>query len=51
LLIAGDVLKQGQHQVIILGGTIDPDEQAVRGPLSGIVHEQWQDKAVCVIVA
>lgn len=34
LLIANELLNQGQHRVIILGGTIDPDEQAVRSSLA-----------------
>ncbi len=47
LLIAGELLDQGQHKIIILGGTIDPDEQAVRGTLSRIILEQLQvDKAI-----
>lgn len=47
LLIAGELLNQGQHKTIILGGTIDPDEQAVRGTLSRIILEQLQvDKAI-----
>ena len=47
LLIASELLDQGQHKIIILGGTIDPAEQAVRGTLSRIVLAQLQvDKAI-----
>jgi DeoR/GlpR family transcriptional regulator of sugar metabolism len=47
LLIASELLQQGQYKIIILGGTIDRDEQAVRGTLSRIVLEQLQvDKAI-----
>lgn len=47
LLIASELLDQGQHKLIILGGTIDQDERAVRGTLSRIVLEQLQvDKAI-----
>lgn len=47
LLIAAELLNQGQHKIIILGGTIDPDERAVRGTLSRIILGQLQvDRAI-----
>lgn len=47
LLVVQELLKQGQHKVIMLGGTIDPEEQAVRGTLSRTVLAQLQvDKVI-----
>jgi DeoR/GlpR family transcriptional regulator of sugar metabolism len=47
LLVVQELLQQGQHKVIMLGGTIDPEEQAVRGTLSRMVLEQLQvDKVI-----
>lgn len=34
LLLTQELLRQGQHQLIMLGGTVNPDEQAVRGTLA-----------------
>ncbi len=34
LLVVQELLRQGHHRLIMLGGTIDPDEQAVRGTLA-----------------
>lgn len=47
LLVVTELLQQGQHKVIMLGGTIDPEEQAVRGTLSRTVLAQLQvDKVI-----
>ncbi len=47
LLVVTELLGQGQHKVIMLGGTIDPEEQAVRGTLSRTVLAQLQvDKVI-----
>ncbi len=47
LLVANELLRQGQHTIIMLGGTIDPDEQAVRGTLSRMFLGQLQvDKVI-----
>ncbi len=47
LLVVDELMRQGQHRVILLGGTIDPDEQATRGTLSRLVLEQLQvDKVI-----
>lgn len=47
LLVVQELLQQGQHKVIMLGGTIDPEEQAVRGTLSRTVLAQLQvDKVI-----
>ena len=47
LLVVHELLQQGQHKVIMLGGTIDPEEQAVRGTLSRTVLAQLQvDKVI-----
>lgn len=40
LLAVQELLRQGQHRLMILGGTIDPDEQAVRGTLARQMLEQ-----------
>ncbi len=34
LLVVQELLRQGQHRLIMLGGTVDPNEQAVRGTLA-----------------
>ena len=47
LLVVHELLQQGQHKVIMLGGTIDPEEQAVRGTLSRTILAQLQvDKVI-----
>lgn len=47
LLVAVELLQQERHKVIMLGGTIDPEEQAVRGTLSRAVLAQLQvDKVI-----
>lgn len=47
LLIAHELLRQEKHKVIIAGGTIDPDEQAVRGTLSRLILQQLHvDKVI-----
>jgi DeoR family transcriptional regulator of aga operon/DeoR family fructose operon transcriptional repressor len=40
LLAVQELLRQGQHRLMILGGTINPDEQAVRGTLARQMLEQ-----------
>jgi DeoR/GlpR family transcriptional regulator of sugar metabolism len=40
LLVVQELLRQGHHRLIMLGGTIDPDEQAVRGTLARQLLEQ-----------
>ena len=40
LLVANELLQQRNHKVILAGGTIDPDEQAVRGTLSRLILQQ-----------
>lgn len=40
LLVANELLGQGSHRVILVGGSIDPDEQAVRGTLSRLILQQ-----------
>ncbi len=34
LLVVQELLRQGQHRLIMLGGMVNPDEQAVRGTLA-----------------
>jgi DeoR family transcriptional regulator, fructose operon transcriptional repressor len=47
LLIAHELLQQKNHKVIMAGGTIDPEEQAVRGTLSRLILQQLHvDKVV-----
>jgi DeoR family transcriptional regulator, aga operon transcriptional repressor len=47
LLVANELLEQRRHKVIMVGGYIDPDEQAVRGTLSRLILEQIQvDKVI-----
>jgi DeoR/GlpR family transcriptional regulator of sugar metabolism len=47
LLIAHELLQHNRHKVIMVGGTIDPHEQAVRGTLSRFILEQLHvDKAI-----
>lgn len=47
LLIAHELLQHGKHKLIMVGGTIDPDEQAVRGTLSRLILQQLHvDKVV-----
>jgi DeoR/GlpR family transcriptional regulator of sugar metabolism len=40
LLVANELLQHRKHKVILAGGTIDPDEQAVRGTLSRLILQQ-----------
>lgn len=40
LLVVQELLRQGHHRLIMLGGMIDPDEQAVRGTLARQMLEQ-----------
>jgi DeoR/GlpR family transcriptional regulator of sugar metabolism len=47
LLIAGELLQQKRHKVVMAGGTIDPEEQAVRGTLSRLILQQLHvDKVI-----
>ncbi|MBC8171201.1 MAG: DeoR/GlpR transcriptional regulator [Anaerolineae bacterium] len=47
LLIAQELLQQKKHKVIMAGGTIDPEEQAVRGTLSRFILQQLHvDKVI-----
>jgi DeoR/GlpR family transcriptional regulator of sugar metabolism len=47
MLIANELLNHNRHKIIMLGGTIDPNEQAVRGALTRIIVAQVQvDKAI-----
>jgi DeoR/GlpR family transcriptional regulator of sugar metabolism len=47
LLVANELLQQSKHRVILVGGVVDPDEQAVRGTLSRLILEQIHvDKAI-----
>ncbi|MBK9745418.1 MAG: DeoR/GlpR transcriptional regulator [Chloroflexi bacterium] len=40
LLVANELLGQRNHRMILIGGSIDPDEQAVRGTLSRLILQQ-----------
>lgn len=40
LLVIQELMRQGQHRLMILGGTVDPNEQAVRGTLARQMLEQ-----------
>jgi DeoR/GlpR family transcriptional regulator of sugar metabolism len=40
LLVANELLGQGNHKVILAGGIIDSNEQAVRGTLSRLILQQ-----------
>ena len=47
LIVANELIRQGIHKVIILGGMIDADEFAVRGTLSRLLLSDLQvDKVV-----
>ena len=47
LLVVQELMRQGHHRLIILGGTIDPHEQAVRGTLARQMLEQLSvDKVI-----
>ncbi|MBN1562984.1 MAG: DeoR/GlpR transcriptional regulator [Anaerolineae bacterium] len=47
LLAVHELMRQGQHRLMILGGTINPDEQAVRGTLARQMLEQLRvDKVI-----
>lgn len=52
LLVANELRLQRKHTVVMLGGTLDLDEQAVRGTLSRIILKQIQvDKAIVGVKA
>jgi DeoR family transcriptional regulator of aga operon len=47
LIVANELIRQGIHKVIILGGMIDADEFAVRGTLSRLLLSELQvDKVI-----
>jgi DeoR/GlpR family transcriptional regulator of sugar metabolism len=47
LLIANELLQQGRHRIMMLGGTLDPDEQAMRGTLARVILQQLHvDKVI-----
>jgi DeoR/GlpR family transcriptional regulator of sugar metabolism len=47
LLVTDELLRQGHHTLILLGGTVDPNEQAVRGTLSRTLLRELQvDKVI-----
>ncbi|MBI5930813.1 MAG: DeoR/GlpR transcriptional regulator [Chloroflexi bacterium] len=47
LLVANEILHHNKHQVILLGGSIDPNEQAVRGTLARQTLDQlYVDKVI-----
>lgn len=47
LLVANELMRQGNHQVIMLGGMIDPAEFAVRGTLARLILSELQvDKVI-----
>jgi DeoR/GlpR family transcriptional regulator of sugar metabolism len=47
LMVAEELLRQDQHRVMLLGGTIDPDERACRGSLAKLILKQLKvDKVV-----
>lgn len=47
LIVSSILLQHGKHTVIMLGGTINPEEHAVRGTLSRIILKQLQmDKVI-----
>jgi DeoR/GlpR family transcriptional regulator of sugar metabolism len=47
LLLADELLDHHKHNIIMLGGVIDPDERAVRGTLSRMLLQHLQvDKAI-----
>lgn len=47
LMVAEELLRQDQHRVMLLGGTIDPDERACRGSLAKLILKQLKvDKVI-----
>lgn len=47
LIVANELVRQGLHKVLILGGMIDSDEFAVRGTLSRLLLSELQvDKVI-----
>jgi DeoR/GlpR family transcriptional regulator of sugar metabolism len=47
LLVIQELLRQGHHRLMMLGGTVDLDEQAVRGTLARQMLEQLRvDKVI-----
>lgn len=47
LIVSSILLNHGKHTVIMLGGTVNPEEHAVRGTLSRIILKQLQvDKVI-----
>lgn len=52
LIVANELIRQGIHKVIMLGGTIDADEFAVRGTLARLFLSEFQvDKVVLGVKA
>lgn len=52
LIVANELIRQGVHKVIMLGGTIDADELAVRGTLARLFLAEFQvDKVVLGVKA
>jgi DeoR/GlpR family transcriptional regulator of sugar metabolism len=47
LLIAKELLQHRQHKIMMLGGFLDPDEQAMRGTLARVILQQLHvDKVI-----
>jgi DeoR/GlpR family transcriptional regulator of sugar metabolism len=47
LIVANELMRQGNHRVIMLGGMVDPAEFAVRGTLSRLILAELQvDKVI-----
>jgi DeoR/GlpR family transcriptional regulator of sugar metabolism len=47
LLVIQELLRHGRHRLIMLGGTVDPNEHAVRGTLARQMLEQFTvDKVI-----
>jgi DeoR/GlpR family transcriptional regulator of sugar metabolism len=52
LIVANELMRQGNHKVIMLGGNIDPDEFAVRGTLPRLFLSEFQvDKVILGVKA
>jgi len=47
LMVANELIRQGVHTVMLMGGTLDPNELAVRGTLSRLFLSELQvDKVI-----
>jgi DeoR family glycerol-3-phosphate regulon repressor len=52
IIVASELIRQGVHKVILLGGTIDSNEVAVRGTLARLFLSEFQvDKVVLGVKA